>query len=78
MSDASTWRHPQERTELVERVIAAEKRTRLLEQELRDRVRAEEAHLAGHPEVAALLARVAELEGIVTRQNDRIQRRRTA
>lgn len=69
------WRGPEERKQLVERVITAEKRTRLLEQELRDRVRAEEAHLAGNPDVAALMARIAELEAIIQRQNERLQRR---
>lgn len=78
MSDANTWRTPRERSELVERLIAAEKRNRLLEQELRDRVRAEEAHLAGAPDVAALMERVRELEGIVARQNARISRRRAS
>lgn len=74
----SDWRHATERAELVERVIAAERANRLLEQDLRDRVRAEEKHLAGHPDVAALMARVRELEQIVQKQNDRIQRRRSA
>jgi len=72
------WRGPRERAELVERIISQEAKLRLLEDELRARVRAEEAFLAGHPSEAALLARVAELEGIVQRQNERIQRRRTA
>lgn len=74
----SEWRSPTERAALVERVIAAEKANRLLEQELRDRVRAEEKHLAGHPDVAALMARVRELEQIVQKQNERISRRRIA
>ena len=66
----SDWRHPKERAELVEQLIAEKKRNRVLEQALRDRVRAEEAHLAGHPEVVALMARVAELENIIERQNE--------
>lgn len=74
----SDWRHPQERADLVERVIAAEKRTRLLEQDLRARVVAEEKHLAGAPDAVALMERIRELEGIIQRMNDRIARRRTA
>lgn len=75
LSDGNTWRHPKERAELVERLVASERANRLLEQELRHRVRAEEAHLAGNPEVAALMARVRELEGIIARQNELLQRR---
>ena len=76
---SSDWRHPQERDELVERVIAAEKRTRLVEQALRERVRAEELFLAGRPDVKALLARVVELEGIIERLNaDRMSGKRPA
>lgn len=74
----SDWRHPSERDDLVARVIAAEKANRLLEEELRIRVRLEEQHLAGHPTEKALLERVAELEGIVQRLNDTISRRRSA
>lgn len=78
MSDSNTWRTPSERAELVERLVASEHHCRLLEDELRTRVRAEEAFLAGHPTESALMARVRELEQTVQRQNDRIQRRRTA
>lgn len=74
----SDWRHKDERAELVERVIAAEKANRLLEDELRQRVRREELFLAGHPTEKALLERVVELEGIVQRQNDRISSRRAS
>lgn len=76
MSDGNVYRHPQERRELVERLIAAEKRNRLLEDELRARVRREEAHLAGAPDTAALLERIRELEQIVARQNVLLTRRR--
>lgn len=72
MSD--DWRHPKERRELVERVIASERRERLLEAELRQRVRAEEMFIAGNPDVGALMARIAELEGIIERQNDKLRR----
>lgn len=78
MSDGNTWRNPKERAELVERLIASERANRLLEQELRQRVRAEEAHLAGNPDVAALMARIAELEAIIQRQNEKLARRRAS
>jgi hypothetical protein len=78
LSDGNVWRGPQERKDLVERLIKAEKANRLLEDELRARVRAEEAFLAGHPSEAALLARVAELEGIVVRLNEKLTRRRAS
>lgn len=71
----SDWRHKDERAQLVERLIASEKRERLLEAELRQRIRDEEQHLAGHPDVAALIERVRELEGIIVRLNDLNQRR---
>ena len=70
MTDSNTWRHPKERDELVDRLIRAEKANRVLEAELRARVVAEEKHLAGHPDQAALLERIRELEGIVQRQNE--------
>lgn len=74
----SEWRHPKERAELVERLVASERANRLLEAELRDRVNREEKHLAGAPDAVALMERIRELEGIVQRMNDRIARRRTA
>ncbi len=78
MNDSNTYRYPKERAELVERLIKAEKANRVLEDELRQRIRAEEAHLAGNPDVAALMDRIRELEGIIQRQNEKIARRRTA
>jgi len=75
---SNDWRYPSERKELVERLIAAEKANRLLEAELRDRVHREEMLLAGHPDVAALMARVRELEGIVVRLNEKIAHRRAS
>lgn len=78
MTDSNTWRHPQERADLVERLIKAEKANRVIEDELRQRIRREERHLAGNPDQAALLERIAELEGIVQRLNERISRRKSA
>lgn len=68
------WRDSSERSRLVEERIALEKRNRLLERELRDRVRAEEMFLAGHPTEAALMERVRELEETIQRQNDLLRR----
>lgn len=69
------WRSRNDRDELVERLIAAEKANRLLEDELRRRVRLEERHLLGHPEAAALMAENKELRQIIERLNAKILRR---
>lgn len=65
-------------SKVTEQLIRSERRNRLLEDELRRRVQDEERHLAGHPEVAALMARIRELEQTIERQNQRLQRRRSA
>jgi hypothetical protein len=59
-------------------LVKAEKANRLLEDELRARVRAEEAFLAGHPSEAALMAENRELRQTVERLNAKIMRRRAS
>jgi hypothetical protein len=59
-------------------LVKAEKANRLLEDELRARVRAEEAFLAGRPDVAALMAENRELRQTVERLNAKIMRRRAS
>lgn len=65
-------------SKITARLARSEAANRLLEDELRRRVQDEERHLAGHPEVAALMARIRELEQTIDRQNQRLQRRRSA
>lgn len=66
----SEWRHPEERAELVERLIRAEKRAAAAERTLRD-VLGEERGV-----VQALRARIEELEGIVARLNRKVMGRK--
>lgn len=68
------WRTPTERAELVERLIAAEGRNRLLEQALRDLAAHHEGDPANGSYITALLARIAGLE----RNVDHLTRRRSA
>lgn len=70
--------HNVDASKVVERLIASEHRLGLAEAELRRRVTLEELHLAGNPEVAALMAENAELRQTIERQNARILRRRSA
>lgn len=72
------WRDNGERSELVERVVKAEKANRLLEAELRARVLTEEKYLAGHPDVAALMEENRELRQTIERLNSKILRRRAS
>jgi hypothetical protein len=77
-TNSNTWRHASERAALVERVIAAERANRLLEAELRARIVAEEKHLAGNPDVAALMEENRELRQTIERLNSKILRRRAS
>ena len=63
----SEWRHPGERRELVERVIAAEKATRIAEAKCR-------VLMAQEPrdEITRLAVRLVELEDDLARANARI------
>lgn len=57
------WRDQNERAELVERLIAAERRARVAEEKARALAQGEDA-------VTVLAARVVELEDIIARQNE--------
>lgn len=71
----SDWRYPNERADLVERLIAAERRARIAEIELSHRIAVEERLRAQHPDQAQLEDRVRELEDIVQRQNVRLRKK---
>lgn len=67
MSDSNTWRHKGERTELVERLIASERRCRLLERTLTEYAEAKDEDGTVGSYVTALQARIAQLEENVER-----------
>jgi hypothetical protein len=67
-----TWRYPTERVELVERLITAETRCRLLERTLREWSEHVEQDRAAGSFAAALMARIAGLEA----NQERLIRRR--
>lgn len=72
---------PAERFDLVERIITAERRATAAEAGQAARARAAEDALMRDPDrslVLALQARVAELEEIVQRQNERLMRGKSA
>lgn len=72
------WRHKDERSELVERIINQDRKIRALTQALRD----VSQERFDDPSVGALIAgyaqRCVELEDIVERANKRLADRRTA
>lgn len=62
-----TWRHQEERAELVARLVLAERRARVAESKVR-------GLLGDRDHVSALAARVVELEDIVSRLNEKLAR----
>ena len=70
MSEGSTWRHPGERAELVERVIKAEKLVRIAQSQARAAIPDE-----ARDEITRLAVRVVELEDIVARLNAKLAER---
>lgn len=65
---------PTERFDLVERLITAERRARIAEQTLRDRL----DHPEDRGQMLAYQARIQELEGICAELNRKIAERRSA
>ena len=71
----SDWRHKDERAELVERLIASERRCRLLERTLSEYAEVKDEDPQTGSYVTALQARIAQLEANVERLT---QRRKSA
>lgn len=67
----SDWRHPAERAELVERLVASERRCRLLERTLTEYAEVKDGDGSVGSYVTALQARIARLEENVERLTQR-------
>lgn len=68
---SSDWRHPTERADLVERLVASERRVRLLERTLTEYAEAKDEDGSVGSYVTALQARIAQLEANVERLTQR-------
>lgn len=67
----SEWRYPSERKDLVERLVAAERRCRLLERTLTEYAEVKDQDPQTGSYVTALQARIAQLEANVERLTQR-------